>query len=197
MSSASWLVVAENLSAFVNRCFFALSRRDSGGGAADPAVGGVGGVGVVTPVPVSDAVGPPVPVLSVPVLGPVLVGVKVELIVQDTPVVVRVDSNGGQLLVWENSPETLGAGAKVTGIPVSWQKLIKKALHLTVNVCACAGLVVLTCRLPKSTVFGARVTTALALLAVTASSATVKPNDRKLRPTILRLISPLPLSRSS
>lgn len=58
-------------------------------------MGGVGGVGVVTPLPVSVAVGPPGPVLRVPSLGPVLVGVKVALIVQLTPVVEEVICVGG------------------------------------------------------------------------------------------------------
>jgi hypothetical protein len=41
-----------------------------------------GGVGVVTPLPVSGIIGPPGPVLRVPFLGPVLVGLKVTVIRQ-------------------------------------------------------------------------------------------------------------------
>ena len=57
--------------------------------------GRTGGVRVVTPSPVSIAVGPPGPVLRVPSLGPVLVGVKVTLKRQLWLTIV-----GGQLLVW-------------------------------------------------------------------------------------------------
>ena len=59
------------------------------------------GVGVVTPLPTSAAVGPPVPVLRVPCLGPVPVGVKVTVIRQPWSCgKAPADSVGGQLLVW-------------------------------------------------------------------------------------------------
>jgi hypothetical protein len=69
-----------------------------------------GGVGKVTPLPESAAVGPPLPVLRVPGMGPVLVGVKVTLMVQvwapssgSTPgLVASPVSVAGQLLVCGN-----------------------------------------------------------------------------------------------
>ena len=67
-SVESTLVVAENVSFFFSSCFFA-SRSSVKAGGGGPGVGGAGGVGVVTPLPASAAVGPPLPVLRCPPWG--------------------------------------------------------------------------------------------------------------------------------
>src|SRR5829696_7447762 len=176
-SVVSTLVVAKKVSfPFFSSCFFAARSRVGGGagGEGPPGVGGVGGVGVVTPTPVSVAVGPSGPVLRMPCLGPALVGVKVVWIAQVWPSRLEPNSVARQLFVWAKSPVTLTLG--VNGSPPA--KAMRKqtrpgALQKTRNSCACGGLVVPTWRLPKSTVPGLRVLSALALLTGIATSATV------------------------
>src|SRR5215207_7942678 len=102
-----------------------------------------------------------------PSLGPVLVGVKVVLIVQLTPVVaLLVVSVGGQSSVAAKSPVVAMSGMNEAGPLLAHRLAPWKLLHRRFSVWACGGLVVPTWRLPKSTLNGLRVTTETSCVAL-------------------------------
>jgi hypothetical protein len=166
-------------------------------GGGGPGVGGVGGVVVVTPLPVSAAVQLSHPVVRVPALGPVLVGVKVALMMQLTPAVENVDSVAGQSFVCWKSPNVAMLGEKVNGWLRITQRLNPESLlHAAVNVKACGGLVVPTWRLPKSVLVGLRVTNALAPAAMAPKSTTQRLSVRMPRRKLFRFKGRFPSTRS-